>query len=67
MYFLFFIQFILLQPFEVNDLLQALNFSKVLNCLVALNKATEGKIVVLMFAVFSFLRNFFCPPYSSFQ
>ncbi|CAN9498235.1 unnamed protein product [Ophioblennius macclurei] len=28
-------------PFEVNDLLQGLNFTKVLNCLVALNKATE--------------------------
>uniref|UniRef100_A0A8D3EBQ5 Osteoclast-stimulating factor 1 n=1 Tax=Scophthalmus maximus TaxID=52904 RepID=A0A8D3EBQ5_SCOMX len=28
-------------PFEVSDLLQGLNFSKVLNCLVALNKATE--------------------------
>uniref|UniRef100_A0A8C4IVP7 Osteoclast-stimulating factor 1 n=1 Tax=Dicentrarchus labrax TaxID=13489 RepID=A0A8C4IVP7_DICLA len=30
------------EPFEVNDLLQGLNFSKVLNSLVALNKATEG-------------------------
>ncbi|XP_045913389.1 rho guanine nucleotide exchange factor 7b isoform X2 [Micropterus dolomieu] len=29
------------ESFEVNDLLQALNFSKVLNSLVALNKATE--------------------------
>ncbi|XP_031707855.1 rho guanine nucleotide exchange factor 7b isoform X2 [Anarrhichthys ocellatus] len=29
------------EPFEVNDLLQGVNFSKVLNCLVALNKATE--------------------------
>ncbi|XP_059184172.1 rho guanine nucleotide exchange factor 7b isoform X2 [Centropristis striata] len=29
------------EPFEVNDLLQGLNFSKVLNSLVALNKATE--------------------------
>ncbi|AWO95713.1 putative rho guanine nucleotide exchange factor 7 isoform 2 [Scophthalmus maximus] len=29
------------EPFEVSDLLQGLNFSKVLNCLVALNKATE--------------------------
>uniref|UniRef100_A0A673AV94 Osteoclast-stimulating factor 1 n=1 Tax=Sphaeramia orbicularis TaxID=375764 RepID=A0A673AV94_9TELE len=28
-------------PFEVNDLLQGLNFSRVLNSLVALNKATE--------------------------
>uniref|UniRef100_A0A669CRN4 Rho guanine nucleotide exchange factor (GEF) 7b n=1 Tax=Oreochromis niloticus TaxID=8128 RepID=A0A669CRN4_ORENI len=34
------------EPFEVNDLLQGLNFSKVLNSLVALNKATEGKIAV---------------------
>uniref|UniRef100_A0A8D3ECU4 Osteoclast-stimulating factor 1 n=1 Tax=Scophthalmus maximus TaxID=52904 RepID=A0A8D3ECU4_SCOMX len=33
------------EPFEVSDLLQGLNFSKVLNCLVALNKATEGKII----------------------
>lgn len=31
------------QPFEVNDLLQGLNFAKVLNSLVALAKATEGK------------------------
>uniref|UniRef100_A0A4W6EQ20 Osteoclast-stimulating factor 1 n=1 Tax=Lates calcarifer TaxID=8187 RepID=A0A4W6EQ20_LATCA len=30
------------EPFEVNDLLQGLNFSRVLNSLVALNKATEG-------------------------
>ncbi|KAM9327621.1 rho guanine nucleotide exchange factor 7-like [Pholidichthys leucotaenia] len=30
------------ESFEVNDLLQGLNFSKVLDCLVALNKATEG-------------------------
>uniref|UniRef100_A0A8C8HFS6 Osteoclast-stimulating factor 1 n=1 Tax=Oncorhynchus tshawytscha TaxID=74940 RepID=A0A8C8HFS6_ONCTS len=29
------------QPFEVNDLLQGLNFTKVLNSLVALAKATE--------------------------
>ncbi|XP_074483578.1 rho guanine nucleotide exchange factor 7-like isoform X1 [Sebastes fasciatus] len=29
------------EPFEVNDLLQGLNFTKVLNSLVALNKATE--------------------------
>ncbi|XP_034407171.1 rho guanine nucleotide exchange factor 7b isoform X2 [Cyclopterus lumpus] len=29
------------EPFEVNDLLQGLNFPKVLNSLVALNKATE--------------------------
>ncbi|XP_057686136.1 rho guanine nucleotide exchange factor 7-like isoform X1 [Corythoichthys intestinalis] len=29
------------EPFEVNDLLQGLNFNKVLNTLVALNKATE--------------------------
>ncbi|XP_073318514.1 rho guanine nucleotide exchange factor 7b isoform X1 [Pagrus major] len=29
------------EPFEVNDLRQGLNFSKVLNSLVALNKATE--------------------------
>lgn len=29
------------EPFEVNDLLQGLNFSRVLHCLVALNKATE--------------------------
>uniref|UniRef100_A0A673AQV8 Osteoclast-stimulating factor 1 n=1 Tax=Sphaeramia orbicularis TaxID=375764 RepID=A0A673AQV8_9TELE len=29
------------EPFEVNDLLQGLNFSRVLNSLVALNKATE--------------------------
>uniref|UniRef100_A0AAQ5YIY2 Rho guanine nucleotide exchange factor (GEF) 7b n=1 Tax=Amphiprion ocellaris TaxID=80972 RepID=A0AAQ5YIY2_AMPOC len=28
-------------PFEVNDLLQGLNFTKVLNSLVSLNKATE--------------------------
>lgn len=38
--------FLSLKPFEVNDLLQGLNFSKVLNSLVALNKATEGKIAV---------------------
>uniref|UniRef100_A0A1A7Y6R6 Osteoclast-stimulating factor 1 n=3 Tax=Iconisemion striatum TaxID=60296 RepID=A0A1A7Y6R6_9TELE len=30
------------EPFEVSDLLQGQNFSKVLNSLVALNKATEG-------------------------
>ncbi|XP_056287167.1 rho guanine nucleotide exchange factor 7-like isoform X1 [Pseudoliparis swirei] len=29
------------EPFEVNDLLQGLNFSTVLNSLVSLNKATE--------------------------
>ncbi|XP_061917036.1 rho guanine nucleotide exchange factor 7b isoform X1 [Entelurus aequoreus] len=29
------------EPFEVNDLFQGLNFPKVLNSLVALNKATE--------------------------
>ncbi|XP_028992398.1 rho guanine nucleotide exchange factor 7b isoform X2 [Betta splendens] len=29
------------EPFEVSDLLQGLNFSKVLSCLVLLNKATE--------------------------
>ncbi|XP_023144449.1 rho guanine nucleotide exchange factor 7b isoform X2 [Amphiprion ocellaris] len=29
------------EPFEVNDLLQGLNFTKVLNSLVSLNKATE--------------------------
>ncbi|XP_061655675.1 rho guanine nucleotide exchange factor 7-like isoform X3 [Phyllopteryx taeniolatus] len=29
------------QPFEVNDLLQGLNFTKVLNTLVGLNKVTE--------------------------
>ncbi|KAM4537720.1 rho guanine nucleotide exchange factor 7-like isoform 2-T2 [Fundulus diaphanus] len=29
------------EPFDVGDLLQGLNFSKVLNSLVALNKATE--------------------------
>uniref|UniRef100_A0A8D3DY70 Osteoclast-stimulating factor 1 n=1 Tax=Scophthalmus maximus TaxID=52904 RepID=A0A8D3DY70_SCOMX len=29
------------EPFEVSDLLQGLNFSKVLNCLVALNKKTN--------------------------
>uniref|UniRef100_A0A671UP40 Osteoclast-stimulating factor 1 n=1 Tax=Sparus aurata TaxID=8175 RepID=A0A671UP40_SPAAU len=34
------------EPFEVNDLRQGLNFSKVLNSLVALNKATEGMIIV---------------------
>ncbi|XP_054479564.1 rho guanine nucleotide exchange factor 7b [Anoplopoma fimbria] len=33
------------EPFEVNDLLQGLNFSKVLNSLVALNKATEDLAV----------------------
>ncbi|XP_049610577.1 rho guanine nucleotide exchange factor 7 isoform X1 [Syngnathus scovelli] len=33
------------KPFEVNDLLQGLNFTKVLNCLVALNKATEDPCV----------------------
>uniref|UniRef100_A0A3Q2CNR5 Osteoclast-stimulating factor 1 n=1 Tax=Cyprinodon variegatus TaxID=28743 RepID=A0A3Q2CNR5_CYPVA len=32
------------EPFEVNDLLQGLNFSKVLNSLVALNKATEDGV-----------------------
>uniref|UniRef100_A0A8C1JR19 Rho guanine nucleotide exchange factor (GEF) 7b n=1 Tax=Cyprinus carpio TaxID=7962 RepID=A0A8C1JR19_CYPCA len=30
--------------FEANDLFQGQNFSKVLNCLVALNKATSGEI-----------------------
>ncbi|KAM9766663.1 rho guanine nucleotide exchange factor 7b isoform 2-T2 [Menidia menidia] len=30
------------EPFEVSDLLQGLNFTKVLNSLVALNKATEN-------------------------
>lgn len=44
--------FLSLKPFEVNDLLQGLNFSKVLNSLVALNKATEGKITVCVRAVF---------------
>uniref|UniRef100_A0A7N9AV12 Osteoclast-stimulating factor 1 n=1 Tax=Mastacembelus armatus TaxID=205130 RepID=A0A7N9AV12_9TELE len=34
------------EPFEVNDLLQGVNFSKVLNSLVALNKATEGEVIV---------------------
>ncbi|XP_056157582.1 rho guanine nucleotide exchange factor 7b isoform X1 [Lampris incognitus] len=29
------------EPFEVSDLHQGVNFSKVLNCLLALNKATE--------------------------
>ncbi|XP_037133166.1 rho guanine nucleotide exchange factor 7-like isoform X2 [Syngnathus acus] len=33
------------KPFEVNDLLHGLNFTKVLNCLVALNKATEDPCV----------------------
>uniref|UniRef100_A0A8C1W855 Rho guanine nucleotide exchange factor (GEF) 7b n=1 Tax=Cyprinus carpio TaxID=7962 RepID=A0A8C1W855_CYPCA len=33
--------FVPLQVFEANDLLQGQNFSKVLNCLVALNKATS--------------------------
>ncbi|XP_054880954.1 rho guanine nucleotide exchange factor 7b isoform X2 [Poeciliopsis prolifica] len=32
------------EPFEVSDLLQGLNFSKVLNSLVALNKATEVSV-----------------------
>lgn len=45
-YFKFFVSFSLLKPFEVNDLRQGLNFSKVLNSLVALNKATEGMIIV---------------------
>uniref|UniRef100_A0A7N8YAH9 Osteoclast-stimulating factor 1 n=1 Tax=Mastacembelus armatus TaxID=205130 RepID=A0A7N8YAH9_9TELE len=36
------------EPFEVNDLLQGVNFSKVLNSLVALNKATEGEVIVPM-------------------
>uniref|UniRef100_A0A8C1W7I9 Rho guanine nucleotide exchange factor (GEF) 7b n=1 Tax=Cyprinus carpio TaxID=7962 RepID=A0A8C1W7I9_CYPCA len=36
--------FVPLQVFEANDLLQGQNFSKVLNCLVALNKATSGEI-----------------------
>uniref|UniRef100_A0A8C3G793 Osteoclast-stimulating factor 1 n=1 Tax=Cyclopterus lumpus TaxID=8103 RepID=A0A8C3G793_CYCLU len=34
------------EPFEVNDLLQGLNFPKVLNSLVALNKATEDGVCV---------------------
>ncbi|MEQ2254194.1 Rho guanine nucleotide exchange factor 7 [Ilyodon furcidens] len=33
------------EPFEVSDLLQGLNFSTVLNSLVALNKATEDLVV----------------------
>ncbi|MEQ2278548.1 Rho guanine nucleotide exchange factor 7 [Ameca splendens] len=33
------------EPFEVSDLLQGLNFSSVLNSLVALNKATEDLVV----------------------
>uniref|UniRef100_A0A8C1NXF4 Rho guanine nucleotide exchange factor 7-like n=1 Tax=Cyprinus carpio TaxID=7962 RepID=A0A8C1NXF4_CYPCA len=33
-----------IEVFEANDLLQGQNFSKVLNCLVALNKATSGEI-----------------------
>ncbi|MEQ2160677.1 Rho guanine nucleotide exchange factor 7 [Goodea atripinnis] len=33
------------KPFEVNDLLQGLNFSSVVNSLVALNKATEDLVV----------------------
>ncbi len=36
--------FVPLQVFEANDLLQGQNFSKVLNCLVALNKATSGEL-----------------------
>ncbi|CAG14290.1 unnamed protein product, partial [Tetraodon nigroviridis] len=39
-------------PFEVSDLLQGLNFSKVLNALVALNKATEGMVAVFMHVFF---------------
>uniref|UniRef100_A0A8C4IU88 Osteoclast-stimulating factor 1 n=1 Tax=Dicentrarchus labrax TaxID=13489 RepID=A0A8C4IU88_DICLA len=38
------------EPFEVNDLLQGLNFSKVLNSLVALNKATEGTYIMHRFS-----------------
>ncbi|KAI2668244.1 Rho guanine nucleotide exchange factor 7 [Labeo rohita] len=38
------VAFFPLQVFEANDLLQGQNFSKVLNCLVALNKATSGEI-----------------------
>uniref|UniRef100_A0A8C3ABF4 Osteoclast-stimulating factor 1 n=1 Tax=Cyclopterus lumpus TaxID=8103 RepID=A0A8C3ABF4_CYCLU len=45
----------LLKPFEVNDLLQGLNFPKVLNSLVALNKATEGEIIVFNKANYFFL------------
>uniref|UniRef100_A0A8C2IKB3 Rho guanine nucleotide exchange factor (GEF) 7b n=1 Tax=Cyprinus carpio TaxID=7962 RepID=A0A8C2IKB3_CYPCA len=33
-----------IEVFEANDLFQGQNFSKVLNCLVALNKATSGEI-----------------------
>lgn len=46
--------FLSLKPFEVNDLLQGLNFSKVLNSLVALNKATEGKITVCVWEQYLF-------------
>lgn len=38
--------FVSFKVFEVNDLLQGLNFSKVLNSLVALNKATEGETIM---------------------
>uniref|UniRef100_A0A672PF46 Rho guanine nucleotide exchange factor 7-like n=1 Tax=Sinocyclocheilus grahami TaxID=75366 RepID=A0A672PF46_SINGR len=38
------VAFFPLQVFEANDLFQGQNFSKVLNCLVALNKATSGEI-----------------------
>uniref|UniRef100_A0A671NE38 Rho guanine nucleotide exchange factor 7-like n=1 Tax=Sinocyclocheilus anshuiensis TaxID=1608454 RepID=A0A671NE38_9TELE len=37
------VAFFPLQVFEANDLFQGQNFSKVLNCLVALNKATSDK------------------------
>uniref|UniRef100_A0A8C5EAE6 Osteoclast-stimulating factor 1 n=1 Tax=Gouania willdenowi TaxID=441366 RepID=A0A8C5EAE6_GOUWI len=40
-----------LKPFEVNDLLQGLNFTKVLNCLVALNKTTEAQLTWLRLTV----------------
>lgn len=46
-YYLFVVVLFLLQAFEVNDLLQGLNFSKVLNSLVSLSKATEGKLHVI--------------------
>jgi len=40
------VAFFPLQVFEANDLFQGQNFSKVLNCLVALNKATSGEVCV---------------------
>lgn len=46
MHLVILILFCIFQAFEVNDLLQGLNFPKVLNSLVALNKATESKIYV---------------------